>query len=605
MTEQCVDDRDEAGCEYKKDGTCGHWVPYGDYCLKGVFRHVFNSDPRRIKSPMPIKAEKDCESEYDATLAILPDKAGMKLVADMIRHSGFLNAVVGMTGLQVLKMMNTEVSRMEANVFDRLSRLTSLDLRGNRVVKIDEGVFRGLSHLRVLSSDNHKLCCSYFHNRLTECNAPEDELSSCSDLLRLDFFRLFLWSVSILAISGNVGCLVYRCCYRRQTASLTTRVLLTNLAASDLLMGVYMMMIGAADSYYRGVYVSKEVEWRESIMCKVAGVVAFVSCEVSSFVIFLVTLDRFLVLCFPLKRRIHLTARSALSACSVAWGVGVALAVVPLVTQWEFYGQSGICLPLPITRQQFKGQDFAFGVFIFLNANLFLLIGAAQVCIYRSVRATGCEAGTSRRQQESAIARRLFVVVGTDFLCWFPIGLMGLLASSGTPIPGVINVWVAIFLLPINSALNPFLYTLNGLADRWRRQREEKRMKEMIGKLNTEIPNWSASTVKELTKICLRSKLVTRDLVLRWLGVREASQVTQRRGMVDIKANDTYRTGKMASRYRHVVCSSEAIGDIVIIIIIIIIVVVVVVIIAEGKINGSLTALTAANTSIIEVQHSQ
>nr|KAG5695082.1 hypothetical protein BaRGS_032575 [Batillaria attramentaria] len=48
-------------------------------------------------------------------------------------------------------------------------------------------------------------------------------------------------------------------------------------------------------------------------------------------------------------------------------------AVVPLLpaTGWEFYSQTGICLPLPITRLQFPGKQYAFGVFIVLNFVLF------------------------------------------------------------------------------------------------------------------------------------------------------------------------------------------------------------------------------------------
>nr|KAG5700058.1 hypothetical protein BaRGS_028295 [Batillaria attramentaria] len=114
--------------------------------------------------------------------------------------------------------------------------------------------------------------------------------------------------------------------------------------------------------------------------------------------------------------------------------------------QWEFYGQSGVCLPLPITRQQYQGQQYAFGVFIVLNFVLFLLIGTSQA-----------------------------------------------------------NVWAAIFVLPLNSALNPFLYTLNGLAERWKKEREATRMKKMISKLHSEIPKWMPAAVEELTRICLRS----------------------------------------------------------------------------------------------------
>jgi hypothetical protein len=85
---------------------------------------------------------------------------------------------------------------------------------------------------------------------------------------------------------------------------------------------------------------------------------------VSAFIICLITLERFLVLGFPLSR-LHFTRRTGHAACLCVWVVGVVLAGVPLLPfsdHWRFYQQSGICLPLPVTRQKFPGVDYAFYV---------------------------------------------------------------------------------------------------------------------------------------------------------------------------------------------------------------------------------------------------
>lgn len=37
------------------------------------------------------------------------------------------------------------------------------------------------------------------------------------------------------------------------------------------------------------------------------------------------------------------------------------------------------------------------------------------------------------------------------------------MALSGTVIPGEIYAWTAVFILPVNSALNPFLYTFSAI----------------------------------------------------------------------------------------------------------------------------------------------
>ena len=67
------------------------------------------------------------------------------------------------------------------------------------------------------------------------------------------------------------------------------------------------------------------------------------------------------------------------------------------------------------------------------------------------------------------MATKFALIVGTDFLCWMPIIIMGFLSASGTvEIPADVYAWAAVFILPLNSALNPFLYTF---AIAWKRHK--------------------------------------------------------------------------------------------------------------------------------------
>ena len=50
---------------------------------------------------------------------------------------------------------------------------------------------------------------------------------------------------------------------------------------------------------------------------------------------------------------------------------------------------------------------------------------------------------------------------------------------SGFPIPNEANVAVAILVLPLNSALNPFLYTLNVVRDKLK-AREERILTQKV-----------------------------------------------------------------------------------------------------------------------------
>ncbi|KAL8618516.1 hypothetical protein ACOMHN_000661 [Nucella lapillus] len=234
-------------------------------------------------------------------------------------------------------------------------------------------------------------------------------------------------------------------------------------------MGVYLAIIGVADRLYSRDYRWKDAEWKQSAACQLAGFLSLLSSELSAFLICLITLERFLVIRFPHKH-LRFSPRMAHAASLAGWLVGVVLAAIPLLpvtAHWRFYSQSGICIPLPITRVHFPGKDYSFAVMIVMNFLLFLFIAIGQVLIYWSMRSnTIICVDAGRKAKEKRVARRLLSVVMTDFLCWFPIGLLGMLARYGVPIPGEINVAIAIFVLPFNSALNPFLYTLNIILER-------------------------------------------------------------------------------------------------------------------------------------------
>ena len=118
---------------------------------------------------------------------------------------------------------------------------------------------------------------------------------------------------------------------------------------------------------------------------------------------------------------------------------------------------------------------------IILNFVLFLLIAVCQAIIYWSVRPNSISSSKKTGSRDTTIARRLTTVVLSDFLC-----LLGVLASTGTPIPDELNVAVAIFVMPFNSALNPFLYTFNVLMEKRRKVQEAYLLKRLESRLCTE-----------------------------------------------------------------------------------------------------------------------
>ena len=288
--------------------------------------------------------------------------------------------------LQELSLRGNGIRVLHKDGFQPLEDLTTLDLRGCPMTNFPRNMFQGLSKLSSVLADNYKLCCSLVLPTgfiKDNCQAPINELSSCEALLRSAVYRVSLAVLALLTLVGNLASFILRVLVRASSRTRSSKsaysLFVTHLSLSDGLMGVYLSVIGVADRMYLGSYLWEDETWRHSVTCTLAGVVALLSVEVSALIIVLITLDRFLVLHSPFSQ-FHFHRRSAMLACAGVWGVGLVLATVPLlVPRWEFYQQTGICIPLPISRVGFPGQGYSFSVMVVMNFVLFLLIAAGQV----------------------------------------------------------------------------------------------------------------------------------------------------------------------------------------------------------------------------------
>ena len=422
---------------------------------------------------------------FSASTLILPSLLFLDLSAVPLRDLD-VGVLSVFPKLETLNLSATGLDRLTEDGFQSLTTLRILDVRGCPLSHFLPDIFQGLTRLTLVFASNYKLCCAAslpagFH--LGNCRAPFNEVSSCEDLLRSNLYRAALAVFTTLALLSNVAMFLLRVLVYRSSGRTGFGVFVTQLCVSDFVMGHYLAIVGVADMTYRGGYLWEDVAWRHSSACRLAGFLSLLSSEVSAFIVCFITLDRFLALRFPFSR-LRFQRRSAYAVCAAAWIGGVVIAGIPLLpdlSHWSFYSQTGICIPLPITRNDFAGHHYAFGVIIVLNFFVFLLIAAGQASIFWSIRANRMTSlDSSRKSQDLNIARRLFTIAMSNFLCWFPIGLLGLLASRGQAISGEVNVGMAIFVLPLNSALNPFLYNLNMILEKRRRAREERFVRTLM-----------------------------------------------------------------------------------------------------------------------------
>nr|XP_015200025.1 PREDICTED: relaxin receptor 1 [Lepisosteus oculatus] len=336
--------------------------------------------------------------------------------------------------LTVLVLQRNSISKLQEFTFSPLQKLGELDLSNNRIQTIPPNLFMDL-------------------NELLQLNISYNPILEFQTDLFDNLHKLKSLSIEGIEIA-NIQ--------RRMFEPLKN---LTHIGGADCLMGVYLFVIGAFDLKFRGEYNRHAQSWMDSVQCQLVGSLAMLSTEVSVLLLTYLTLEKYICIVYPFR---YLTPGKCqtMSILIVIWILGFVIAFIPLVSKdffRNFYGTNGVCFPLHSEQPETMGAQ-VYSVVIFLGLNLvaFIIIVFCYGSMFYNIQRTGTKATeySSHIKKEVTIAKRFFFIVFTDSLCWIPIFILKVLSLLQVEIPGTISSWVVIFILPINSALNPILYTL-------------------------------------------------------------------------------------------------------------------------------------------------
>uniref|UniRef100_A0A3B4T6G5 Relaxin family peptide receptor 1 n=1 Tax=Seriola dumerili TaxID=41447 RepID=A0A3B4T6G5_SERDU len=371
------------------------------------------------------------------------------------------NLFVLLGDLLQLNISYNPIEELQVDHFDKLHKLKSLSIEGIEIGNIQRRMFEPLKYLTHIYFKKFQYCGYAPHVR--SCKPNTDGISSFEDLLANIVLRVFVWVVSATTCFGNIFVICMRS-YIRSENKLHAMCIIS-LCCADGLMGIYLFMIGAYDLKFRGEYNRHAQAWMDSSQCQVIGSLAMLSTEVSVLLLTYLTLEKYICIVYPFQ---YLTPgwRRTVTILLGIWVFGFIIAFLPLACKGlfrNFYGTNGVCFPLH-SEQPETLWAHVYSIVIFLGLNLvaFLIIVLSYASMFYNIQRTGTQTTkySNHIKKEVTIAKRFFSIVITDSLCWIPIFILKSLSLLQVEIPGTISSWVVIFILPINSALNPILYTL-------------------------------------------------------------------------------------------------------------------------------------------------
>ena len=303
---------------------------------------------------------------------------------------------------------------------------------------------------------------------LTECSPEPDDFNPCEELLGdSDILRVVIWFVVLLALVGN-GLVItvfigYSVIIRRTKMHLfIMHFFYANLAVADLLMSMYLLTIAAVDVHTQGHFSEEDVEWRTGPGCGFAGFCAITSTMVSVFTLVVISFEHFSALVLGAHWKTQKVKWIALVIVGVGWVLGVVIAVLPLVGI-SSYDTVPFCLPFDITT--IRALIYVISLLVVTGlAFVAILISYIITCISVLSLVRKYKLLQSRRKDEFIMAFRVFLIIITNFVCWFPIALVSLTAAFGAPLHGI-SVGTAktfvVFVFPLNACVNPILYSLS------------------------------------------------------------------------------------------------------------------------------------------------
>ena len=447
----------------------------------------------------------------------------------------------GLKSLRELVLADNFISLLPVNVFKSLRNLHLLDLKNNLLLEIPQlfhmtnlmeikitgnplkwfsgHSFDNLTTSLQLYVNQPEVCLCYATN-IIKCTyeLPISQYFTCDRLLAEKAGVIITFILGFGAIFGNACVLVRK--LKEKGKKKVLLLLIGNLAMSDLLMGIYMIIIASADAYY-GIYFPINSEtWRKSTLCRSAGAIAIISSEASVIFITLISIDRFIRMRYPYtphKLKVKSTCLIALVTWILTLIIGVVASALAGVNA-DFYDNSHVCIGLPfvqivdykyvernISSSRWYERDDSepaavnivrsampeshssglyFSVAIFLGFNLvcMLIIIFCYSVLLKTVSDKYQNVGRTREMKEQIeLTAKVTAIVMTDVCCWLPIILMGILVQSGAvKLEPQVYAWTVMFVLSLNSTINPILYTYRtDIYERWKKWMNKRKEREI------------------------------------------------------------------------------------------------------------------------------
>ena len=124
------------------------------------------------------------------------------------------------------------------------------------------------------------------------------------------------------------------------------KIMILNLSFSDILLGLYLLLIAVKTIEFSGVYCKIKFEWLQSAECSFLGVLAVISSQTSVFLMVLMTSYRLYGVIKPFRAN-KMRNKIIYVAVACIWFLSLIIALVPIIPSFKLFFDSRLYVNQP------------------------------------------------------------------------------------------------------------------------------------------------------------------------------------------------------------------------------------------------------------------
>ena len=299
-----------------------------------------------------------------------------------------------------------------------------------------------------------------------------------SDIIQLTWVRGLLAAtyslVCVVGAFGNVLVLYYLHRFRHRSRLNSTRYLLMNLAVCDLItLSVYqpLRIMGVLVPFVTNMQLTVNL-----VYCQLSSFIGYTSGTAEFHTLVAIGVERFLVICFPIRSKSKLGMRTTLISIAFIWILALS-SMIPVPIKYCIVGRTflsdgkplDICMLTVVRNNPNVSQSWKWyytSIFVLYYMLPLFVVTYCYGAIFNTLNTSIKELPMEDKHlckafhERKSLAKRLLFIAILFILLHTPYFMTFLCMTFDVPVPKyyVITVILCEKLMAINSMLNPFIY---------------------------------------------------------------------------------------------------------------------------------------------------